>query len=88
MIAVGELAVQRHDWVKEDAERQLDLIKKAGLPTHWPNFNIEEVIRTLQGDKKVKDGLIRFIIPKNIGKVEIRNDITLKEISNCLSRLS
>ena len=30
------------------------LIEKAGLPTKWPKLEQENVLRSLQGDKKVK----------------------------------
>ncbi len=88
MVAVGELAVQRQSWSREAANRQKALIKKAGLPTSWPTLNKDAVMRTLQGDKKVKDGKIRFVIPTSIGKVEIQNDISKSEIETCLSKLS
>ncbi len=88
MIAVGELAQQRNNWSKEDAKRQKALIRKIGLPTIWPELNPNDVFRTLQGDKKVKDGKIRFIIPKRIGMVEICNEITKKDIMNCLEFIS
>ncbi len=87
MVAVGELAVQIKSWSREDAERQKTLIQKANLPTEWPKLNSEEVFRALQGDKKVKDGKIRFVIPTTIGRVHINNDITKEEIESCLTRL-
>ncbi|MEC9453033.1 MAG: 3-dehydroquinate synthase, partial [Cyanobacteriota bacterium] len=48
----------------------------------------EEVLYTLQGDKKVKDGKLRFVIPTGIGNVEIKNDVSREEIRKCLSALS
>ena len=39
------------------------------------------------GDKKVKDGNLRFIIPRSIGLVEIRNDISKKDIEECLTMI-
>ena len=88
MVAVGELAVQRGNWSRGDAERQKQLIAKAGLPTTWPELNLEAVLQTLQGDKKVRDGQLRFVIPTGIGSVEIQNDISRDEITHCLEHLA
>ncbi len=88
MIAVSELGLLRKSWKPDDSNRQKELILKAGLPTQWPNLDEAKVLRTLQGDKKVKDGNIRFIIPTGIGSVEIFNNITKEEISKCLSKLN
>ena len=38
-------------------------------------INKNEVITILMGDKKVRDGKMRFILPKKIGEVDIYNDI-------------
>ena len=76
MIAVGELAVQRGLWKRTDAKRQKQLIEKAGLPSKWPELKLENVIRSLQGDKKVKGGKVSFVMPTKIGNVKIFNDIS------------
>jgi 3-dehydroquinate synthase len=88
MVAVGELAVQRGNWSRIDAERQKQLIAKSGLPTTWPELNHEAVLQTLQGDKKVRDGQLRFVIPTGVGSVEIQNDIGRDEITHCLELLA
>ena len=88
MVAVGQLAVQRGLWNEIDAERQKQLIVKAGLPSKWPGLEIESVLSSLQGDKKVKDGKVSFVMPLTIGDVRLFNDISNKEIYECLQRLS
>ena len=87
MVAVGELANIKGRWGKDDALRQKELIKKAGLPINWPNLETKEVLKTLKGDKKVKDGKIRFILPRRIGEVEIFDDISETDLKECLNRL-
>ena len=87
MVAVGELAVQRGDWSRRACDRQLRLLQSAGLPTRWPDLNPEAVLSTLQGDKKVQDGRLRFVMPKTIGSVEIHNDISREDILGCLRAL-
>ncbi|HAZ43385.1 MAG TPA: 3-dehydroquinate synthase [Cyanobacteria bacterium UBA11369] len=76
MVAAGQLAVHLSMWDKTDAERQDALIKKAGLPTQLPaGLDIEAVIDTLQTDKKVKDGKVRFILPTRIGEVIVTDKV-------------
>ena len=87
MVAVGELAVLRGSWSRDDAERQRRLIESAGLPTAWPDLSADAVLNSLQGDKKVRDGRLRFVMPTGIGSVEIRDDVSHEEILSCLERL-
>ena len=42
---------------------------------------------SFQGDKKVRDGRLRFVMPTGIGSVEIRDDVSREEILSCLERL-
>ncbi len=88
MMAVGQLAVHRNLWSKEDLERQKDLLVKSNLPIKWPQLDKQSVLKTLKGDKKVKDGNIRFILPSEIGKVEIYSDIEETEILKCLDNIN
>ena len=88
MVAVGELAVQRGNWSREQAERQRRLIQKCGLPTVWPPLDPVAVLETLQGDKKVQDGTVRFVVPDAIGAVSIRSDVSTDEVKACLAALS
>ena len=87
MVAVGQLAVNRGSWTADEAGRQTQLIQRCGLPTAWPDLDPDAVLRTLQGDKKVKDGRLRFVLPMAIGRVEIRDDISRDEILHCLDQL-
>ncbi len=88
MVAVGQLAVQRGLWKEIDARRQKKLIEKAGLPTKWPELELEKVLRSLQGDKKVRNGKVSFVMPLKIGDVKIFNNISNQEINKCLQSLS
>jgi len=88
MVAVGQLAIQRGLWKEVEARRQKKLIEKAGLPSKWPKLELENVLRSLQGDKKVKDGKVSFVMPLKIGEVKIFNNISNQEIEECLQHLT
>ncbi|CAI8322462.1 MAG: 3-dehydroquinate synthase [Synechococcus sp. MIT S9220] len=88
MAAVGRLAVQKGLWSEADQQRQLKLIQKAGLPVAWPTLDREAALRTLQGDKKVRHGRLRFVLPTQIGNVIISDEISNEDVSRCLASLN
>jgi len=87
MAAVGQLAVQKGLWSEADQQRQVKLIEKAGLPVAWPKLDHEAALRTLRGDKKVRHGRLRFVLPTRIGDVIISDEISNEDVSRCLESL-
>jgi 3-dehydroquinate synthase len=87
MLAAGEIAVAMGLWSQADQERQRALVAAAGLPLRWPDLNPEAVLLCLQGDKKVRDGRVRFVLPTAVGAVEIRDDVMPATIRSALAKL-
>jgi 3-dehydroquinate synthase len=88
MVAAGAIAVALDLWDRESLERQNLLIQKAGLPTRLPQgIDIEGILESLQTDKKVKDGKVRFILPTEIGKVKITDQVPAKVIREVLEAM-
>ncbi len=87
MLAAGEIAVAMGLWSQADQERQRALVAAAGLPLRWPDLNPEAVLLCLQGDKKVRDGRVRFVLPTAVGAVEIRDDVMPATIRAALAKL-
>jgi 3-dehydroquinate synthase len=88
MVAAGAIALALDLWDKESLERQNTLIAKAGLPTQLPkNIDIEAIVDSLQTDKKVKDGKVRFILPTAIAKVEITDKVPTEVIREVLKEM-
>jgi 3-dehydroquinate synthase len=44
------------------------------------------VLTCLQGDKKVRDGKVRFVLPTGLGQVEIRGDVSGDQVLAALER--
>ncbi|MEM7593429.1 MAG: 3-dehydroquinate synthase [Cyanobacteria bacterium P01_A01_bin.83] len=85
MVAAGKIAVQMGLWTAEEAQRQDNLISKAGLPTKIPNgLNPQAIITALQNDKKVEAGKVRFILPTKIGKVIISDRVTSEIVATAI----
>ncbi|MBV6624182.1 MAG: 3-dehydroquinate synthase [Rivularia sp. (in: Bacteria)] len=89
MVAAGEIAAKLGMWKPEEVQRQNVLIQKAGLPTKLPaGLDIEEIIKSLQLDKKVKAGKVRFILPTQIGAVIITDEVPSDVIREVLQQMS
>jgi 3-dehydroquinate synthase len=64
------------------------ILKKLGLPTRLPQqYNIDDIITAMMHDKKFDSGRMTFIIPTEIGQVEINNQITLEQVIEVLEQL-
>lgn len=88
MVAAGQIALQLKMWKPEEAQRQDALIQKAGLPTQLPSVvDIEAIIDTLQTDKKVKDGKVRFVLPTQIGAVTVTDQVPADVIRQVLKQM-
>jgi len=87
MLAAGELALAMGLWSAQDQNRQRELITAAGLPIAWPELDPQAVLQCLQGDKKVRDGQVRFVLPTGIGSVEIRDDVNANNVIEALRRV-
>lgn len=85
MVAAGQLAVAAGFWSATEAERQLALIQKAGLPTQIPaDLDPEAILASLQTDKKVKDGKVRFVLPTQIGAATVTDRLTPDQVRQVL----
>ena len=75
MRIAGDIASEKGLWTKEESKRQNNLLLNYGLPIEIPKIEKSKILKILMGDKKVKDGKMRFVLPKRIGNVEIFDDI-------------
>lgn len=85
MLAAGEISQAMGLWSAEDQTRQRAVIAAAGLPLAWPALDPNAVLACLQGDKKVREGQVRFVLPTGIGRVEIRSDVSEATIRSALA---
>ncbi|MEB3322859.1 MAG: 3-dehydroquinate synthase [Synechococcaceae cyanobacterium] len=88
MLAAGEIALAMGLWSAQERDRQRAVITAAGLPLTLPPLDPEAVLACLQGDKKVKEGRVRFVLPRALGTVEIRDDVTPERIRAALAALT
>lgn len=68
MSAAGQIAVKLQLWTQQEAQRQDKVIHKADLALELPPaIDLEQIVKTLKSDKKVKAGKGVFILPCKIG---------------------
>jgi len=88
MLAAGEIACAMGLWGVDEQRRQRALVQAAGLPLQMPTLESAAVLECLQGDKKVRDGKVRFVLPTGIGSVVIRDDVDAATITAVMTKLS
>ncbi|MBV8477716.1 MAG: 3-dehydroquinate synthase [Acidobacteria bacterium] len=49
--------------------------------------NARHVLHSLQSDKKTKDGIVHFVLPRQIGKVEVVNDVPKAVVLDAIEQL-
>lgn len=88
MVAAGQIAVNIGWWSPDLQQRQIALIESTELPTHIPSsLSPDDIIETLQTDKKVKAGQVRFILPTDIGSVKITSQVSSDTVREVVQQL-
>ena len=89
MVAASGLALELGMWDEQSDRRQLVLIEKASLPTKLPDgLDIDDILVSLQTDKKVKAGKVRFVLPTGIGSVTVTDKVSQDVLRRVLLRIS
>jgi len=85
MAAAARLAEARGLCTAETAARIIAALERHGLPTRH-TYDIDEVYRAMSSDKKRRAGGLRFVLPEEIGKVIIADDVSAGEVLAALER--
>lgn len=87
MVGSSKLAVRLGypDQIYTETKR---LLKQLGLPVAVPqHMDVDAVMEAMMHDKKFKEGRMVFIIPVDIGKVEIKKDISAEWVREIVKDL-
>ncbi len=89
-VAIGiacaaRLAAQLGYCTMETAARIIALLKKLGLPTHPPTYPASKIWAAMATDKKRQGNTLRFILPRDIGDVDIFTGIKRDDVELILS---
>ncbi|WP_284640221.1 3-dehydroquinate synthase [Paenibacillus silviterrae] len=69
-------------------EKTKRVLKAVGLPTKLPeHLDTDEIMRAMMHDKKFQEGQMTFIIPTDIGKVEINKNVPAQWVREVVEQL-
>ncbi len=88
MVAAAQIAVALQFWHETNAQRQLTLLQNAHLPTRLPpDIDLDAILTSLQADKKVEAGQVRFVLPTQIGAAIVTDQVPTAVIRQVLQRM-
>ncbi len=75
MVGAGRLAAQTGHWTESDLTRQNTLLTAIGLPTTFTGIQPAHVLDAMLRDKKVQNGVIRWVLPTTLGQATVNVEI-------------
>jgi len=87
MEVAARIAVARGLLTNEHALRQRGLLLSLHLPQRCPGVDTISVMEKMQRDKKVRAGHMRWILPTQIGRAGIYDDVPLALIKEAVARV-
>ena len=88
MIGAFYIAVKRGYISSAELDIFTTLLSNYGFKTKTEISGIERILDIMRTDKKSDSGIIKFVLPTEIGKVAIFNDVTDDEIISAIKFIS
>jgi 3-dehydroquinate synthase len=82
MIAAGKIALDKGLWHPDDFDRQTELLRRLGIQKGVNHLDPLALLDRMESDKKVRDGVIRFVLPESIGQASTCDTVTRDEMLN------
>jgi 3-dehydroquinate synthase len=86
MIAATNIALGVHRTDSVTAGRIADAVLCLG-PLPEVNVSAKRILARLQNDKKTQNGVVHFVLPREIGKVEVASDVTEAAVLDSVGEL-
>ena len=87
-VVAARLAVEMGRCPAEVGRRILTLLDHLGLPTAAPGYDPEAVWTAMTADKKKQGSRLRFVLPLDIGRVEVFDDVPREAVLAALESLA
>ncbi|MGB3671263.1 MAG: 3-dehydroquinate synthase [Phormidesmis sp.] len=91
MVAAAKIAetMDQSCWDSALTQRQQTLLEKTQLPTLLPKgISIDDILIALKSDKKVKEGKVRFVLPKTLGKAFVTDQVSGERAGQVLKAIA
>ena len=86
MVQAARLSEETGKCSSEVSKRIVALLEKFGLPTESPSLKPTDVIQSMYHDKKTDHGQLRFVLVKDIGTIEIVDDVPEAPVKTVLEK--
>jgi 3-dehydroquinate synthase len=86
--AAGLLALRTGRFSRAEHLRVLTLLALLKLPLVSPIADVEALLGAMESDKKARDGVIRFVLPRAIGDVEYGLSVPKRSLRAVLQRMT
>jgi 3-dehydroquinate synthase len=88
MTGAAELAVRLGMLDPASARRQVDVLRRFRLPSHYSGVTPDELWGPLRRDKKAVSSRLRWVLATSVGNVEVRDDVPEELVSEVLIELA
>ncbi|MBI2817996.1 MAG: 3-dehydroquinate synthase [Acidobacteria bacterium] len=87
MLAATRMAAQTDGLAPQEADRMVELIRSYGPVPSMGKTPASEICRHMTVDKKVRDGVIHFVLPRRVGEVTIVKGIPQQRVASIIEEL-
>jgi 3-dehydroquinate synthase len=87
MVAAAEVARAEGLLAPAAARRIRDLVTRVGPLPSLPEGREARILAAMRADKKARAGELRWVLPRRIGRVEIRSEVSERLVGEILTRL-
>lgn len=84
MVAAAQLGTLHDGFPEDQRDRFVRLIKRVGFALGLNGIGDDEILKRTRSDKKVFNGQVRYVIPRQIGEVGLADGITDTEVKASL----
>lgn len=88
MVGAGRLAAQTGHWSESEANRQNTLLAAIGLSTTYTGIDPARVLDAMLRDKKVQNGIIRWVLPTTLGHATVNVKINPTLVTSVVHTLT
>ncbi len=86
MIAAARVAVSAGKLAADEEQRIEEAVLRLG-PLPKVDTDSMQIVRLLRTDKKTRNGVVHFVLPRQIGRVEIDSDISEQAVIDAVDAL-
>lgn len=88
LAVVSRLSARLGLWPEAEADRVAALLQRLGLPSRREELaervEVDHLLAVLSRDKKVREGRVRWVLPRKIGEVTITDEVPPALVRECL----